>query len=466
MKNSQSSTEHSKKLGENSKPIQANAPDKKGGSIIAILALFMALGAGAVSSYFYTELQKYRGQTGALVQESANDLKAGIGTNIDSVENKIQKLGAEFKAYEDHFSATSNQLKNQLTSALESNAVDFSDRIEAVDQQLSSKVDTLNKLLINRIDESNNTIENRTSTQIADILSKTTTTIENLSTKSSTDLSAFASESSKARQTLKEDTNSRLETLNSQIASLSKQLQETNALATRGQRDWILAEIEYLLRTANYRVNLAGDTKSGVMALRAASERIHDLGDPEFTTVREQISDEVAELRQVGIPDIEGIAFELQKLSSRADKLPLPPSDIELVIKTAKEEPSEIDAKAMAGQLFQSIKEFVKVEKSDGTPIQRPGKPTKEQLTASEGLRLNLQAARLSALRRDAETYLLEMSNAEKYINNNYDLNSNFTKAFLEDLSVLKVQNIIPSVTKLGQALILFNQIHSQRGEN
>ncbi len=57
------------------------------------------------------------------------------------------------------------------------------------------------------------------------------------------------------------------------------------------------------------------------------------------------------------------------------------------------------------------------------------------------------------------------MENTVKYVQESYDLDNNLTKAYLEDLAVLEVQKIVPSVSKLGQALTLFNEIHSKRGE-
>ena len=265
---------------------------------------------------------------------------------------------------------------------------------------------------------------------------------------------------------LKKTLSERVSLAEENLGALAGELAETHKIATKGQRDWILSEVEYLLRTGGYRVQLAGDTKSAVLALRSASERLHDLGDAQYTPVRAQIAEEVAELRQVGIPDIEGIAFELEKLGKRADTLPLPPSAVEKMVEQVTDDPSEVDPKAMADQLLQSLKELVKVEKSDGTPVIRPSKPTREQLSASEALRLNLQAARLSALRRDQETYVLHMESAENYVRDTYHQEDEITKAYLEDLAVLKEQRIVPSVNKLGRALILFNEIHSKRGES
>lgn len=443
----------------NSPPANNNAPTKKSGSVVGGLALFIALGSSAVSAYLYTELQKFRNQTNTLVESSSTELKSGVKTEIDGVLSQVSTQLLEVTGKVD---TTTKTLNGKLDSSL---------------QEISGKFDVSNQSMVSGLDTLKQDLQGHTNTAIAEVASITAAAVQELTNKTEGEINTLNSSISTLGTSLNDNLTQTSETLNQEftakfgsveetVAKLDADVKKTYEVATRGQREWILAEVEYLLRTGGHRVHLAGDTKSAVLALRAASERLHDLGDSQYSTVRAQISEEVAELRQVGTPDIEGVAFELQKLSKRADRLPLPPSDVEVAFDKAKESPTEANAKAMAGQIFDTLKGLVKVEKADGTPRIRPGKPTQEQLSASESLRLNLQAARLSALRRDQQTFTLHMESSETYVSQNYDPNDSLTIAYLEDLAVLKVQPIVPTVGKLGQALNLFTKIHSQRGEN
>ncbi len=454
----------------NSPPSSSNATAKKGGGMIGGLALFIALGSSAVSAYLYTELQKFRNQTSSMVESSSIELKTGVKSDIDGVLSQVSsqlqeitgKVDIQIQEVAGKVDTTSQKLNGRLDSSLD---------------EINGKFDTSNQSLTTELGKLKLDLEGNTQSAIAEMASSTAVAVQELTNKTEGEIntintsissldSSLNTNLTQTSETLQQDFTTKLTGVEETIAQLDVDVKKTFKVATRGQREWILAEVEYLLRTGGHRVHLAGDTKSATLALRAASDRLHDLGDSQYTSVRAQIAEEVAELRQVGTPDIEGVAFELQKLSKRADRLPLPPSGVELAFEKTKEDPTEANAKEMAGQLFNSLRDLVKIEKSDGTPRIRPGKPTKEQLSASEALRLNLQGARLSALRRDQQTFTQAMESAETYVSQNYDQKDPQTIAYLEDLAVLKVQPIVPSVSKLGQALNLFTKIHSQRGEN
>ncbi len=376
-----------------------------------------------------------------------------------------QTLDGKLSTIDETLNTKLKSVDQSLNSKLDTVNQALSGKLDTADQTFSGKLDTVNQDLSGKLDQVQKDLEAKTESAVSEVASTTVKAMQELTSKTESGLSSLHDEVAQQQQSLKDETTAQFAQVQETFVNFDKGLANTHKLATRGQREWILAEVEYLLRSGGHRVNLAGDTKSAVYALRAASDRLHDLGDARYSPVRDQIAEEVAELRQVGMPDIEGIAFELQKLSKRADTLPLPPSGVERVVAQVKEDPTELDARDVADQLFQSLKSLVKTEKSDGTPLVRPGKPTRKQLSASEALRLNLQGARLSVLRRDQQTYSLQMENTVKYVQESYDLDNNLTKAYLEDLAVLEVQKIVPSVSKLGQALTLFNEIHSKRGE-
>ncbi|MDO6459267.1 uroporphyrinogen-III C-methyltransferase [Granulosicoccaceae sp. 1_MG-2023] len=406
-------------------PVQNAGTTKKGGGAIGALALVAALGAGGFSGYLWTELQNMRAETDSVVTSTTDQLRSGIQADVEAVRSSLSNTTGE----------------------------------------LSSKLDALGQ-----------SIDAKTQAAVTEVASNTASAVQELTTNTENQFSALSEQleqtntrldetRSELDQQLQENLNALQQNVDTSISTLAADVAETRDLATRSQTEWILAETEYLLRMAGHRVNFAGDTKAGILALRAASVRLHDLGDSRFAPVREQIANEVAELRQTGAPDIEGIALELQKMSQRADSLPLPKSSIQKSFDEAKSSPTAENAKQVAGQLLQSLKGMVKVEPADGIPVIRPSKPTREQLSASESLRLHLQAARLAVLRRDQETYREHLDNATSYVNNSYDTEDPVTQAYLEDLAALKAQTILPDAGKLGQALALFTEINAKRGE-
>lgn len=422
--------------GGSAAPDQSAASAKKGGGAIGGLALVAALGAGGFSGYLWTEMQKMRVETDSVVTSTTDELRTGIQADVEAVRNSLSSTTGDL-------SSKLDSLGESIDAKTQAAVTEVASNTAAAVQELTSKTETQINALSGKIDE--------TGSQLGSQIEATNTQLQETQTA--------------LEQQLSEQLSGMKEEVDASVSTLTNDLKETREIATRGQTEWILAETEYLLRMAGHRVNFAGDTKAGILALRAASERLHDLGDSRFIPVRQQIANEVAELRQTGAPDIEGIALELQKMSQRADSLPLPPSDIQRSFRDAKEQPNTENAKQVAGQLLQSLKGMVSVEPADGIPVIRPSRPSLEQLSASESLRLHLQAARLAVLRRDQETYRQHLENAESYVNNSYDTEDPITVAYLEDLAALKAQTIVPDASRLGQALSLFTEIDAKRGE-
>ena len=250
---------------------------------------------------------------------------------------------------------------------------------------------------------------------------------------------------------------------------MQETLQTTNELANRGQRDWILAEVEYLLRTGHHRVKLAGDVKAGVLALESANDRLHALGDIDYFPVREQIKQEVTELRRIGTPNIEGLIFRLETASKVADSLPLKASEDEAG-DVAAEGGEQAEGGSAIGGLLSNLNFSVTSTTQADVDARRNssrsgGAPNKQQISASEALSTHLQAARLSALRADSERFMLHMDNALKYTGDVFDGEENSVKDFVADLEDIRETNIVPNVPILGSALSVFEKIDAKRSE-
>jgi len=84
---------------------------------------------------------------------------------------------------------------------------------------------------------------------------------------------------STANQQYMRANNAMIKQLESNQQQISDIAQRAIDQSNRGERDWVLAEIDYLLRLASRRLQIARDINSAVAALQAADQRIHDLGD-------------------------------------------------------------------------------------------------------------------------------------------------------------------------------------------
>ena len=465
---------------------------KSGGWIAPVALLFGLLGTG-FSAYLYSQLKALGENTSQQLQSQADSTKTDVSTVrtdlevksaelADSIEQTSSSISAALQSQKDDLKASIEEksttlaasiesTKTELSSALENNNASLMEALENTNTTLTTALEDTNTTLSSKISSTTENLQAEAQKNTAEIATSTASAVQELTSKTELEINNVATSFNTGLSLLRERTTDKITDLDKQISELDESVQATNELASRGQRDWVLAEVSYLLRTGVHRVKLAGDVKAGVIAMESASDRLHTLGDINYLPVREQIAEEVAALRRVGPPDIEGLIFKLQHMSKRADSLPLPPSDAEKTKEALAENPAAAGS-AIGQSLLNKLRGSIKIVPSDGAADNarraRTGavKPTKDQLTASESLRLHLQAARLSALRHDQNNFTDHMENAINYSSEIFDQEDDRVAVFIDDLAAIRETSIVPKIPILGSALSLFNKIDSKRGDN
>lgn len=86
-------------------------------------------------------------------------------------------------------------------------------------------------------------------------------------------------------------------------------------------RFWTLAELKFLLQTANQSVLLAGDIDKAQKALELADKQVLSLTDPRLHELRTLIADEKLALASVAQVDVDGLAMQLQSALNKVDDL-------------------------------------------------------------------------------------------------------------------------------------------------
>lgn len=85
--------------------------------------------------------------------------------------------------------------------------------------------------------------------------------------------------------------------------------------------DWILAEVEYLLRLANQRLIIQKNFAGAEELMLEADALIMRMDDPSLYYIRQSIADDVAKIRLAKKVDVEGIYAELSALSKSVDAI-------------------------------------------------------------------------------------------------------------------------------------------------
>ena len=349
--------------------------------------------------------------------------------------------------------------KTELNASLEAQATASNESMANLDKQVNEQMNSFGE-------------EMRTEAAAGqeEVATSTAQSLQDFTTKSEDELNTISTSFNVGIRTLREDMETRFQANEAQAGKIQETVQSTNELANRGQRDWILAEVEYLLRTGHHRVKLAGDVKAGVLALESANDRLHTLGDIDYFPVREQIEREVTELRRLGPPNIEGLIFRLETAGKVADTLPLKPSDDSADSDASGEDSGEESSSGVGGLLKSmnfSISSTNKSTVDEQLAQQSAGgkKPNKQQIGASEALSTHLQAARLSALRADSDRFTHHMDNSIKYTGEVFDGEQDSVKEFVANLEEIRETNIVPNVPILGSALSMFEKIDAKRSE-
>jgi uroporphyrin-3 C-methyltransferase len=253
----------------------------------------------------------------------------------------------------------------------------------------------------------------------------------------------------------------RLDALPSRFTVIEERLDAVQGGSFDARGNLLRAEAEYYLTVANTELVLAGDFASALTALELADGRLAELGNPALSAVREAIAGELLALRGMRVPDIEGIVFSVGRLASRADDLPLradPPSAL------AGEPDAALDAEPGLGRLWQAIKrtllDFVRIERRDDPVPQALS--AAERALARRQLQIELELARVAALRADQQAFTSALESAARLLRRDFDAAAADVLGALALLEELRRSDIAPARPDISGSLSL---LRAQRNE-
>jgi uroporphyrin-3 C-methyltransferase len=232
------------------------------------------------------------------------------------------------------------------------------------------------------------------------------------------------------------------------------------ALMGRSEQGWSLAEVEYLLRVANQRLQLQRDVNTAEQALQAADERLHDLADPHFMSVREQIAGDLEAVQAVPSVDIEGISLSLSTALEGVDQLSVAGTRYQPAVQNGSEDPESRqtirDWRELPRLLWSTLSGLLRIREHDKpvTPMLAP----QREYFLRENLRLQLSAARLALLRDDGVQYQAILNTARDWLDTYFaddDAKVNDLVAQLEQLSAI---NTAPQLPDISGALRVLHQ--------
>lgn len=251
--------------------------------------------------------------------------------------------------------------------------------------------------------------------------------------------------------------------LSQRLGNIEGQMTSMQGISDETRKRWIISEVEYYLQIANARLQLAGDVKSTISALRLADGRLSAMDDPAMLEVRRVIRSELTDLGAVDVPDIQGIALTLGSLGTRIGQLPLSRAVMAkteaMTSKTGVEEDGWDRAVSKVGEAF---KDIVSVRKTDEqiTPLLS----VSEEFFLRRNLELKLEAARLALLHGDEASFRESLRSARAWLGQYFDTSDSATSNAIETLAGLEMQSIQPALPDISGSLSLLRNLPASSG--
>lgn len=272
-----------------------------------------------------------------------------------------------------------------------------------------------------------------------------------------------------------QDRQQAIDQLKKQIQSVQNQSEQLAERFDGSQQRWDLRRIESLLVAANQRLQLYHDPQGAKQALTLANQEIGRMGDPQLFNVRSKIVNEIAALKALPNPDIQGLALTLAAQIRQVPKLPLAsdvPTTYHANAPAASRSPDQSanaggksahpdtlkariqrDWQQFRASVTQALSHMVTVRRSNGTQ-QPPLMPPDQAFFLSQNLQLQLRTARLAVLDHDTKSYSDSLDSARDWLKKYYDTSDSRVSGILQQLNQIadvklnwQAPDISPSLT-------------------
>jgi len=247
-------------------------------------------------------------------------------------------------------------------------------------------------------------------------------------------------------------------------ASLAAQQEELSRFSASDRDAWLMAEAQYLLRLANQRLIMAGDTSAAEALLGNADEVLRQLEDPRLYSSRAAVAQDLAAVRAVPKVDVEGIYLRLAALTDQADQLVI----FQMPEKEAQPEP--VPAQDWQGRLQQGyraalakLSEYIVIRRRD-VPMQTLMDPQWEGLVR-QNLRMLLEQSQVALLSGNQALYGQSLERAQHWVAQFSESDEARAAAMAREIRQLSDLTIEVALPDISGSLRALNEAADQRLE-
>jgi len=216
-----------------------------------------------------------------------------------------------------------------------------------------------------------------------------------------------------------------------------------------------IAEIDYLLRVANERLQLFADADAADLALQAADVQIDALDDPIYLSVRQRIAAARQALATVPAIDRIQLSARLNKMQSDIPALPFRGEDVQ------QAEPILADDAGWWESFKHTMASLVTVRRRVSEDQSMLSLDDKDYLR--QGLWLQLESARLALMRSDATTYINSLDRVGQSVEQFFQVGDPAVKILLLETADLKGINLAPAMPDISAPWTQLRQLRDSR---
>lgn len=243
-----------------------------------------------------------------------------------------------------------------------------------------------------------------------------------------------------------------LRTLEDNISKMSERVDRVESVSNQ---NWLLSEVEYLLKIAGHRILLKEDVKGAIDILKSAEELIKKLptADQGLMAVRVAIAQDIASMEAYREVDVPGTYAALSALGTGIEKLPLIPMEM------PKTEDGQAAVPVKQPKALSEINEafagYLTIRKHDVSELRALLSP-EQRLNLRDSIRLALEQAQTGLLRGDQRIYEESLTKVRTWVLNYFKADNfrvKMTTKKLEKLLKVEVEHDLPDISTSQQEL-------------
>lgn len=227
--------------------------------------------------------------------------------------------------------------------------------------------------------------------------------------------------------------------------------------APPSRREWMVAEVAYLLRIANHRLLMERDVDSALHLLTAADTILLELDDFGLYQVRAELADEILALKNVESNDVQGIYLRIEAVKGDLVELPLQLPEYLLDTGATGQSAQEV---SLWEALVDQFSGYLRFRRFDGST--KPLLAPEEARYLELNLRLMLERAQLAALRREQTVYAGSLTSAAQWLGAYLDTTDESIARSMAELTALAAIDLNQELPDISTALISLQSIQRE----